>query len=320
MRLFEHEDFPQAILRAAAHFDLSEQFVEKDYYVTEILRIVAAELGERAMFKGGTSLSKGWGLITRFSEDIDLFVNPDSFDPPPGKNKLDRILKDLSTEVVKHPALTWLREEGETISGLGRSDLFAYPSRFDTLPGIRAAVRFEPGIQSGTFPSEEVPITSLLGQHLAEQGVGPFAEAEDLPGFEMSLLHFRRTFVEKMFALHGKVIRLRDEDHPLGRDARHYSDLHALAGEHEVRTMLASPEYLLIREDYDRNSREFFASSYRPPENLSFAQSVALFPEDPLRARIEAEYEEQCQLLFATADYPSFEEVLAGFLELRQLL
>ena len=84
--------------------------------------------------------------------------------------------------------------------------------------------------------------------------------------------------------------------------------------------MLASPEYQLIREDYDRNSREFFASSYQPPAKLSFAESIALFPEDPLRSRIEAEYEQQCQLLFATADYPSFAEVLARFLEIRKLL
>jgi hypothetical protein len=181
MRLFEHEDFPQAILRAAAHFDLSEQFVEKDYYVTEILRIAAAELGERAMFKGGTSLSKGWGLITRFSEDIDLFVNPDSFDPPPGKNKLDRILKDLSTEVEKHSALTWLREEGETISGLGRSDVFAYPSHFDTLPGIRAAVRFEPGIQSGTFPSEEAAMLATTPTSMASPASTRFARCSPRP-------------------------------------------------------------------------------------------------------------------------------------------
>lgn len=92
MRLFEHPDFEQAMLRAAAHHGLGEQFVEKDYYVTEILRIVATGLGGKVMFKGGTSLSKGWGLITRFSEDIDLFVNPDRFDPRPGKNKLDKIL------------------------------------------------------------------------------------------------------------------------------------------------------------------------------------------------------------------------------------
>jgi predicted nucleotidyltransferase component of viral defense system len=76
VRLFEHPDFEQAMLRAAEHHGLSEQFIEKDYYITEILRIVVGELGEKVVFKGGTSLSKGWGLITRFSEDVDLFINP----------------------------------------------------------------------------------------------------------------------------------------------------------------------------------------------------------------------------------------------------
>jgi Nucleotidyl transferase AbiEii toxin, Type IV TA system len=66
VRLFEHPDFDQAILQAAQHLGVSEQFVEKDYYVTEILRIIALELGDKAMFKGGTSLSKGWGLISRW--------------------------------------------------------------------------------------------------------------------------------------------------------------------------------------------------------------------------------------------------------------
>ena len=126
MRLFEHPEFEQAVLRAAEQFGVSEQFIEKDYYVTEILRIVEATLGDRAMFKGGTSLSKGWGLIKRFSEDIDLFVNPEKFHPRPGKNRLDKILKQLSEAVSQHPALTWLVDEGRTIGGLGREDHFAY--------------------------------------------------------------------------------------------------------------------------------------------------------------------------------------------------
>jgi predicted nucleotidyltransferase component of viral defense system len=90
VRLFERPEFDQATLRAAERFEVSEQFVEKDYYVTEIPRVIADRLGERAMFKGGTSLSKGWGLITRFSEDIDLFVNPQRFTPRPGKNAWTR--------------------------------------------------------------------------------------------------------------------------------------------------------------------------------------------------------------------------------------
>ena len=92
------------------------------------------------MFKGGTSLSKGWGLITRFSEDIDLFVNPDRYHPRPGKSKMDGTLKELSAAVAEHPALTWLTDEGRTIGGLGREDYFAYSSHFAELPGIRPVV------------------------------------------------------------------------------------------------------------------------------------------------------------------------------------
>jgi hypothetical protein len=136
----------------------------------------------------------------------------------------------------------------------------------------------------------------------------------------MQLLHFRRTFVEKMFALHGKVERLLKEDHPLGRDARHYSDLHALADQQEVRSMLASPEYEEIKIDYDARSREFFAKSYRPPRDLSFRQSPALFPDDKLLALLEPAYEEQCALLFSDSNYASLDQVLTRFEEIRELL
>lgn len=81
MRLDETGEFRAAVLAAADSLDLDERFVEKDYWVTTILRIIARELGDKTIFKGGTSLSKGWALIERFSEDIDLFVDPQAWDP-----------------------------------------------------------------------------------------------------------------------------------------------------------------------------------------------------------------------------------------------
>ena len=65
MRLFEHADFDQAIIRAAEHFrdrGLRPAIIEKDYYVTEALRLIATVAGDKVIFKGGTSLSKGWNL------------------------------------------------------------------------------------------------------------------------------------------------------------------------------------------------------------------------------------------------------------------
>ena len=89
MKLFEHPDFEQAILRAAEHFGvqgLRPAIIEKDYYVTEALRLIASAVPGRIIFKGGTSLSKGWNLIQRFSEDIDIFLDPLAFEPALGKN------------------------------------------------------------------------------------------------------------------------------------------------------------------------------------------------------------------------------------------
>ncbi|MXZ72335.1 MAG: nucleotidyl transferase AbiEii/AbiGii toxin family protein [Acidobacteria bacterium] len=130
MKLFEHRDFAQIVLEAAEHFrerGLRPALVEKDYYVTEVLRIIASTIGEKVIFKGGTSLSKGWNLIDRFSEDIDVFLDPAAFEPTLGKRAIDRELKRLRDSLAGHPALTFLQPESRTIGGFGRSDRFAYP-------------------------------------------------------------------------------------------------------------------------------------------------------------------------------------------------
>jgi hypothetical protein len=80
------------------------------------------------------------------------------------------------------------------------------------------------------------------------------------------------------------------------------------------------PSTSRCRRDYDKKSREFFAKSYRPPADLSFADSPALFPEGNLRDQLAAEFETQCRLLFSDDGYPPFDEVLARFEEIRELL
>src|ERR1035438_5851697 len=100
MKLFEHPEFEQAIVRAAEHFrgqGLRAAIIEKDYYVTEALRIISLNAGDKVIFKGGTSLSKGWNLIQRFSEDIDLFLDPTGFDPPLGKKRSEEHTSELQS-------------------------------------------------------------------------------------------------------------------------------------------------------------------------------------------------------------------------------
>jgi hypothetical protein len=320
LRLFEHRDFEQAVVQAAEHFrarGLRPALIEKDYYVTEALRIIAGTVGDKVIFKGGTSLSKGWNLIQRFSEDVDIFLDPLTFDPVLGKRGIDRELKRLRDVVNQHPAMTFLKEESQTIGGFGRSDRFSYGQRFGGVGEVAGHVLVEAGTASGREPTVTVELRSYLGAFLGDRGVS--LDTEDEGSFPMRLLHFRRTFVEKLFAIHGKVELLKREGRPVGTYARHYYDLFELARQSEVREMLRTDEYAAIKSDYDAVSRAHFEHSYFAPRDMSFASSDALFPPPELARVLGPEYEMQCrQLCFGP--YPSWNEVQVQFEELRALL
>jgi hypothetical protein len=267
VRLFEHPDFDQAVLRAAEHFrsrGLRPAIIEKDYYVTEALRIIAATAGEKVIFKGGTSLAKGWNLIQRFSEDIDLFLDPLAFNPPLGKKGIDRELKKLRDAVGAHPALTFLSKESHTIGGFGRSDRFSYDQRFGGPGEVPNRVLLEAGTASGREPTTVVDLRSYIAEFLGQTGAT--LGAEDEGPFPMRLLHFRRTFVEKMFAIHSKVELFKRDRQPIGTYARHYYDLLQLATQPEVTAMLRSDEYATIKADYDRVAANILRSTISIPQ------------------------------------------------------
>lgn len=320
MRLCEHQDFGEAVLRAADHFrerGLRPAIIEKDYYVTEALRELALAAGEHVIFKGGTSLSKGWGLIERFSEDLDLFLDPRSFTPALGAKRIDRTLVDLRDAVGKVPGLIHDPNESRSFKGKGRTDSFGYAQRFAAVGEVRGRVLLEAGIASGRQPTSTRSLSSYLAQFLTSTGIS--LHATDEQPFSMQLLHFRRTFVEKMFAIHGKIERLQRDGTPLGSYARHYYDLYQLAGQDEVLALLRSAEFAEIQNDYDVISRRHFPRDYSSPPGMDFSTSQALFPASALSDRIGEEYSRQCRQLCYGA-YPAWPEVLGRFQQLRELL
>jgi hypothetical protein len=290
--------------------------IEKDYYVTEMLRIVAGT-GDKVIFKGGTSLLKGWDLIARFSEDIDIFLDPAAFDPPLGGNGINRELKKIRDAVAAHPGLTFLQEESQTIGGFGRNDRFSFTPHFGGIGEVGNRVLLEAGTASGREPTTTVELRSYLSRFLGETSTS--LGAEDETSFPMRLLHFRRTFVEKMFAIHGKVELLKRDQQSLGSYPRHYYDLFQLSSRPEVIEMLKSEEYAAIKADYDRISTAHFGKSYFCPADMRFANSDALFPPERLAAQIADAYDGQCRLL-CYGPYPSWPQVQARFTELRDIL
>ena len=138
MKLFEHPDFEQAIIRAAEHYGmgLRPAIIEKDYYVTESLRIIAQTAADKVIFKGGTSLSKGWNLIQRFSEDIDIFFDPAASNPPLGKNAIDRELKRSGAPCVY---LDITHKDADWVKGRARGALPPCPGCSRRSPRCRSS-------------------------------------------------------------------------------------------------------------------------------------------------------------------------------------
>jgi hypothetical protein len=162
-----------------------------------------------------------------------------------------------------------------------------------------------------------IPLRSYLAQFLSETGVS--LGTEDEVPFKMRLLHFRRTFVEKMFAIHSKVELLKRDGLPIGTYARHYYDLFQLAARPEVLAMLNSEEYAQIKADYDRVSRTHFAKHYFFPEGMRFATSDALFPPADLAIALASAYQGQVRMLCYGVP-PTWNDVLSRFDERREWL
>jgi hypothetical protein len=99
----------------------------------------------------------------------------------------------------------------------------SYAQHFGEVGEVAGRVLVEAGTASGREPTATIELSSDLATFLREAGLS--LDAEDEAPFAMRLLHFRRTFVEKLFAIHGKVELLKRDGRPVGSYARHYYDL-----------------------------------------------------------------------------------------------
>ncbi len=312
--LFERPEFSAVIIAAADENKIGNpEIVEKDYFVTEALRLVARDFGGVVIFKGGTSLSKGWKIIDRFSEDIDLYVEPAESE----EATLARF-EQIANHIASFPGFVERSGRHEIKGASAWTEEFVYRNQVESLGGIRPVVLLEAGIQSADQPTESRTLNSLLGELLDSQNVD--SGTDDREPFEMRLLHFRRTFVEKLFTLHSRVERARRQGRQLGRDARHYYDLDMLLTESQTTLMLQSSEYAEICYQYKELTAKFYPGQVKLlPDGMNLSTSPALFPDLELKGMLADAYVREAEAL-CYAEYPSFEKVLNSFEQIRPFL
>jgi predicted nucleotidyltransferase component of viral defense system len=151
--------------QVAAGLLTSPGLVEKDWYATRALAVLASfdHGGAQPAFGGGTSLSKGWGLIKRFSEDLDFKVAiPEASSRTKARNERsdyrERILAALTEAEFTLDGAPIKRDESRFFS----VNLF-YPSLFVTGPGLRTHLRVEMTLMPPALPPVARPIASLIG-------------------------------------------------------------------------------------------------------------------------------------------------------------
>lgn len=190
--------------------DLDPVLVEKDYWAVETLRAVRdrfdIEIDDgfdhvQPIVKGGTSLSKPFGLIERFSEDVDLLVPvPVEARDAYGQNKRNKVLKACTGAVY-----TALSIDGERSLGRKGVDLhWRYPYQSIAgaphLSGIDTAVRVEVTVMAGPYPSNRRSVSSMVDDHA--RTIDGFPSYDYLKPLEIETLAAERTQIEKLAMLH----------------------------------------------------------------------------------------------------------------------
>lgn len=291
-------------VEASGRSKIPARHFEKDFYITQALRAVFAEMGDLVVFKGGTSLSKAYRLIDRFSEDIDLLINPsEETDNPAGINGiLDRIV-ELSMMGIGGK-VTIKNDEREP--GLARKTNLRPDYNSSKQSGISSDIQIESGRRGGPVPVETQQIAPMAASYLDLEG-------EDFEKFDVVVLHPARTLLEKLLAVRSlgdRMVAQANRNVP-GRAARHFYDIHALLADgspavNYLRSNEGSATELL--RDCEAVTARWYTAE--PPYVGSLAQA-AVFVDADIRDPLRQAYEKTCgELCYPSADVPTWSEVL----------
>ena len=282
MKLHENKViFKQSIEFTAQQMGILPIYVEKDYWVTYALCIIFQDtIGAETIFKGGTALSKCFGLIERFSEDIDLVVlKRDEESGNQLKNKLKKITNAVGAK------LTEVDEEGITNKvGMIRKIAYQYPKTFTGKFGqVRENIIVEATWLGRYEPYYTTSISSYIFTMMKSAGQLQIAEEHDLLPFEVQVLHVNRTICEKIMSL----VRFSYGANPiedLTNKIRHTYDLHQLLKVPDILAFFESPDFermlLLVGQDdiqSFKSNNEWLA--FHPKEAILFREPESTWKE-----------------------------------------
>lgn len=304
--------------QAAIRHNLAKQAVEKDLWVTAIIQIIfTLPCADSLVFKGGTSLSKVWGLINRFSEDIDLAIDRTIFnlDGELTKKKVKRLRKESSV-FVRDELYRQLSDaigqtplngrctiepqpdgDGDGTYPEPRTIFVRYQSLFaDQISYLSPIVKVEAGSRSLLEPTESVEINSLIETALP-------TISTTVASSKVKTAIAEKTFLEKAFLLHelfstGKPVEAR-------RRSRHIYDLHMMMQKGLAENAIANHELWETIHHHRATLTSMQGVDYTP----DIRDRIQLVPPTESMASWKNDYEETNGSMIYN-NPPSFEDLL----------
>ena len=282
MRLHEHiKLFKEAVTITAQKMELKKIYVEKDYWVTYVIRSVFKDpLGEEVIFKGGTSLQKCFDMIQRFSEDIDLVILRKGTE---SSNQLIRKLRKIGKIVNR--ILPEIHIENFTHKrGMIRKTAHEYQKEFSEDYGqIKDFVAVEATWLGYFEPYTNAKVSSFVYQMMKENGQAELAKEYGMEPFDVLVLEPRRTLCEKIMSL-VRFSYTDDAMSDLGLKIRHCYDLTKMLENSELSEFFDSDEFdkMLLKVANDdivsfKNNNHWL--NFHPSEALIFSNAEKVWSE-----------------------------------------
>lgn len=274
----DKDKFDIAIKTASRYFNVAPAIIEKDYYVTLIL-LKLTERVPNLLFKGGTSLSKCYKIIDRFSEDIDITL--DSEHQSQGNRKK---IKQTIIEICKELSVNLLNED-ETRS---RRNYNCYKIDYcprNRLSELNQQILIETTFIVKAFPDEVKKASSLIYDYLKAIGNNEAIVKYELEPFEIRVQTLDRTLVDKVFAVCDYML-----DNKMERKSRHIYDLFRLLTAVKLDDNLKT----LIKEV--RENRKLNAKCYSAQDGMNIQELLQQMIDT---AFFKKDYEKNTQKLLS---------------------
>ena len=295
---------------SASQLRMVPAVIEKDFWVTWVLKQLFNHptLSSQLMFKGGTSLSKVYGLIERFSEDIDLILdwqNLSKEDPLSDRsnsrqNKLNQTINQEAQRYIESTLLPLINQVTSTCCScsIDESDPHVinlqYPSAFPD-HYLRPELRLEIGPLAAWLPHEEHKVHSYASE--------AFPDLFKQPNCHVQVISAARTFWEKATILHQEAHRPVDRTLP-PRYSRHYYDLYKMALS-PVRDHAMSDFDLL--ESVTEFKQRFYPRGWAQ-YHLAKPDTLQLLPAEHIVTSLRKDYTAMEHMIFG--EIPEFDEIM----------